>query len=155
MPSVTLSPLQSAAVGGSDFRELVYRPSDSLAVVVTGGSGTIAGREFTFRFDAGYLRSFILLDEGDLITIWESPHYVPNASILYEVSAGSLFETFSQHPGVLSVSMPDESLGRLHEYLIATDNDCLLALSSRPPHVEERPKSPNQAMQRTAPHSDA
>jgi hypothetical protein len=100
----------------------------------------IAGREFAFRFDASFLRGFIVLDEGDLITIWEPPHYVPNASVLYEISAGSLFEAFSQRPGILSVSMPEESLGQLHEYLIATDDDCLLALSSRPPHVEELPK---------------
>jgi hypothetical protein len=140
MPPVTLSLLQSSAAGQSSLRELLYRPSDSLLVVVSGTSDMIAGREFAFRFDASFLRGFIVLDEGDLITIWEPPHYVPNASILYEISAGSLFETFSQRPGILSVSMPEESLGRLHEYLIATDDDCLLALSSRPPHVEELPQ---------------
>jgi hypothetical protein len=137
MQPVTLSPLQSGAAGQSFLRELIYRPSDCLLVVVAGTSDMIAGREFAFRFDASFVRGFIVLDEGDLITIWEPPHYVPNASILYEVAAGSLFETFSQCPGVLSVSMPDESLGQLHEYLIATDDDCLLALSSRPPHFEE------------------
>jgi hypothetical protein len=137
MPSVTLSPLQSGAVGGSALRELVYRPSDSLLVVVTGASDAIAGREFTFRFDARFLRGFMLLDEGDLITIWEAPHYVPNGAILYEISAGSFFESFSQRPGVLSVAMPEELLDSLHEYLIATDDDCLLVLSSRPPEVEQ------------------
>ena len=137
MPPVTLSSLQSSASGRSSLRELVYRPSDSLSVVVVGTSDMIAAREFAFRFDASFLRGFVVLDEGDLMTIWEPPRYTPNASILYEVSAGSIFETFSQRPGVLSVSMPQECLGRLHEYLIATDDDCLLALSSRPPHVEE------------------
>jgi len=135
MPPVVLTPLQSGVSGRCALRELVYRPSDSLLVVVSGASDAIAGREFTFRFDRSFLRGFFVLDEGDLITIWEPPHYVPGASVLYEISAGSLFESFSQRRGVLSVSIPQQTLGPLDEYLIATNDDCLIALSSRPPDV--------------------
>lgn len=137
MQPVILTPLQPKADGRSSLHELVYRPSDSLRLVIAGASDSIEGRQFAYRFDASFLRGFLVLDEGDLITIWESSHYVPNASILYEVAQGSIFETFSQRPGVLSVSMPQESLEALHEYLIATDDDCILVLSARPPHVEE------------------
>jgi len=137
MQPVILTPLQPKADGRSSLHELVYRPSDALRLVVVGGSGGIEGRRFAYRFDS--FRGFVVLDEGDLITIWESPHYVPNASILYEVVQGSIFETFSQRPGVLSVSMPQETLDPMHEYLLATDDDCILVLSARPPHVEELP----------------
>lgn len=78
-----------------------------------------------------------MLDEGDLIAIWQSSHYIPNVSILYEVVEGSIFEGFSKRPGILSVSMPYESLDKLHEYLLATDDDCILVLSTQPPDVEE------------------
>ena len=137
MLPVILSPLQQKADGHSSLHELVYRPSDSLRLVIFGASGSINSRQFSYRFDASFLRGFLFLDEGDLITIWESSHYVPNASILYEVVQGSIFETFSHRPGVLSVSMPQGSLRTLHEYLIATDDDCILLLSARPPQVEE------------------
>ena len=137
MQPVILTPLQSKADGRSSLHELIYRPSDSLRLVVVGASGSIEGRRFGYRFDA--VCGFVVLDEGDLITIWESPHYVPSASILYEVVQGSIFESFSQRPGVLSVSMPQETLDSMHEYLIATDDDCILVLSGRPPRIEEIP----------------
>ena len=137
MQPVILTPLQPKADGRSSLHELVYRPSDALRLVVVGASGSIDGRRFAYRFDS--FRGFVVFDEGDLIAIWESAHYVPNASILYEVVQGSIFETFSHRSGVLSVSMPQESLDTLHEYLIATDDDCILVLSARPPHVEELP----------------
>ena len=116
MQPVILTLLQPEADGRSSLDELVYSPSDALRLVVVGASGSIAGRRFSYRFDA--FRGFVVLDEGDLIAIWESPHYVPNASILYEVVQGSIFETFSQRAGVLSVSMPQETLDSMHEYLI-------------------------------------
>jgi len=138
MKTVILTPLQSKAHGRSSLHELVYRPSEALRLVVVGTSDSIEGRRFVYRFDS--FRGFLVLDEADLITIWESPHYVPNASILYEVVQGSMFETFSQRPGVLSISMPQETLDSMHEYLLATDDDCILVLSARPPHVEELPQ---------------
>lgn len=137
MLPVILLPLQQMADGSSSLRELVYRPSDSLRLVIACASDSFRDRHFVYRFDASCLRGYLVLDEGDLITIWEPPHYVPSASILYEVVQGSLFETLSQRPGVLSVSMPQESLETLHEYLVATDGDCILVLSARLPHVEE------------------
>ncbi len=136
MRPVILAPLQSKADGRSSLLELTYRPEAALQLLVAGESDSIAGRRFSYRFDT--FRCLVVLDEGDLITVWESPHYVP-ASILYEVVQGSVFETLSQRPGVLSVSMPQESLGTLHEYLVATDDDCVLVLSARPPHVAELP----------------
>jgi len=84
----------------------------------------------------------VVLDEGNLITIWDSPDYVPAASILYEVVQGSIFESLSQRPGVLSVAMPEERLDRLHEYLVITDDECILVLSARPPQVEEMAPEP-------------
>lgn len=145
---VILSPLQQKANGRSSLRELVYRPTDSLRLVIAGASDSIDDRRLAYHFDASFLRGFLVLDESDLITIWEPSHYVPNASILYEVVQGSMFETFSQRPGVLSVSMPQEALETLHEYLIATDDDCILALSARPPHVEELSHEAEQPTQR-------
>ena len=109
-------------------------------MVVVGASDSIEGRRFAYRFYT--FRGLVVLDEGDLIAIWESPHYVPSASILYEVVQGSIFETLSQRPGMLSVSMPQESLDALHEYLVVTDDDCVLVLSARPPHVAELPSNP-------------
>jgi hypothetical protein len=132
-----LSSLQSEAPGRSHLCELIYRPSDSLRLVIAGISGSIDGRRFEYRFDSSFLRGFVVLDEGDLITFWESPHYVPNTSILYEVVQGSLYKYFSQRSGILSVSMPYESLDTLHEYLVATDDDCILVLSTLPPHINE------------------
>jgi hypothetical protein len=44
---------------------------------------------------------------------------------------------FSQRFGILSVLMPYESLDTLHEYLVATDDDCVLILSALPPHIDE------------------
>jgi hypothetical protein len=140
MQPVTLLPIQPKAIGRSSLRELVYVPSDALRLVITGASDSIEGCQFEYRFDASFLRAFLVLDEGDLIAIWGSPHYVPAASILYEVTGGSIFETFSQRSGVLSVSLPQATLDGLHEYLIATDDDCILALSARPPRTEELPR---------------
>ena len=137
MQPLVLTPLQLKADGRSSLYELMYRPSDSLRVVIDGASDSIHARRFAYRFDTSSLRGFVVLDEGDLITIWESSHYVPNGSILYEVKRGSIFETLSVRPGLLSVSMPQESLDTLHEYLIATDDDCILVLSACPPLIEE------------------
>jgi len=135
MQPVKLFPLQLKASGRSFLRELVYRPLDSLRLIITGASDGIDGRTFAYHFDSP--RGFIMLDEGDLIAIWQSSHYIPHASILYEVVEGSIFESFSKRPGILSVSMPYESLDKLHEYLLATDDDCILILSTEPPDVEE------------------
>jgi hypothetical protein len=99
-------------------------------------SGDIAGRKFDVCFDGGNICGFLVLDEGDLITIWQPSYYVP-ASFIYEVTQGSIFETLATRPGVLSVSMPQESLEDLHEYLITTDDDCVLVLAGRPPRVDE------------------
>lgn len=136
MQPVILKALQPKANGHSSLHELVYRKPASLRLVIDGWSGKIQGRRFVYSFDDTF-RGFVVLDEGDLITIWESPHYIPNASILYEVMQGSIFETFSQRPGVLSVSMSQGTLDTFHEYLIATDDDCILVLSARPPSIDE------------------
>jgi hypothetical protein len=135
MHPVILSPLQAEAPGRSYLCDLLYRPSKSLSLTVAGVSDVIDGRRFEYRFHS--LRAFLLVDEGDLIAIWESQHYVPDASVLYEVVQGSIYEVFSQRPGIFSVSMPHEALDELHEYLLATDHDCVLVLASQPPVITE------------------
>lgn len=137
---VILAPLQPLANVRCTLQELVLRPGFQLQVIVLAESDRGIGRRFAYRFER--CAGMVVLDEGDLITIWESPHHVPAASILYEVVQGSILESLSQRRGVLSVAMPEERLDRLHEYLVVTDFECILVLSARPPQVEETGTEP-------------
>ncbi len=134
---VLLVPFHQDARGASYLDDLQYNPGGRLAVRIVGTSEQIEGRSYRYDFDASCIRGFLLLDEGDLITIWEPEEYSPNAAPLYEVNQGSIFEGMSRRSGVLSVSIPFERLENMKEYLIATDDDCILVLSSRPPRITE------------------
>ena len=132
-PEVKLEACQNDAKGSSDIISIQQNTKGELNVEVKGYSDQIEGKVFTYKFE--YIDGLILLDEGDLIAIWESPDY-QNISILYEVVSGSIFAGMSARPGIMSVTLPNEKLETHHEYLIATDNECLLCLSNKLPDID-------------------
>ncbi|MDH5434470.1 MAG: hypothetical protein OEY19_11040 [Gammaproteobacteria bacterium] len=86
----------------------------------------------SYNFD--YIEGMLLLDEGDLITLWENGGF-HTGHILYEISDGSIFEQISAISGVLSVSLPFERLDDLKEFVICSQDDCLLVLSKCEPEI--------------------
>jgi hypothetical protein len=143
---VKLTPIHSVSRISTSLSELVYRPSEALRVLVKCDHHTTNAFELEYSFQASLLRGFVVLDEADLITIWESTDYVPKgSSILYEITKGSIFESFSHRSGILEISMPFGSLNKLHEYLVMSDNECVLVLSSQLPIVPQvTPSEPSQ-----------
>jgi len=81
------------------------------------------------------VRGFLLLDEGDLIALWETKQFW-TGHILYQIKENSIFEGISKIPGILSVSLPMESLEHLKEWLVASADDCLLVLTNHEPEIK-------------------
>ena len=136
-PLVKLSPFQNNAKGATYLNDLSYDRIGRLTARVSGTSDQIMDKLYRYEFEEGGLRGFLLLDEGDLIAIWEPGEYSPNISPIYEVIQGSIFEGMSKRPGIMSVSLPFEELEECREYLIATDDECIIVLSSKPPRITE------------------
>ena len=110
-----------------DVYDLTYTRT-GFRIIVTGfkeGTKDSAYMEIFFPD----VRGFRCLDEGDLITYWESEQF-RTGHCLYKVIEGGWLE--NEVKGILSVT---SSVGGCVEYLVATNDYCVCILANDEPLV--------------------
>ena len=118
--------------GGVAIDTIEFNKGELKVSVLAALNGEDTDSKVEYNFNS--VRGFVLLDEGDLITLWETKQFW-TGHILYQIKENSIFERISINPGILSVSLPMESLESLKEWLISSVDDNLLVLTHQDPEV--------------------